>query len=689
MSPDHRSDKRQRGILRYIGDRTAPFTLSEIIDHVKREKLGSADPGRLVQDLEATSLVFPLPDERFLPRWSFFEEGSFVVSLTDREVADRVLVPGHRFIPFVDPALDPSLVTIETESGALHASTTYRLPFDDAVTFHSLYGVENLREVFTRMDRRNDSLFDAADPRKQKAILAAYEIPEDLGPLEPESLLRFTVVDWRKGTVRLAGLEREGGHVHPIRAQDWIERLDRGFHQCFNYLGLTAPISEQLAYGFFFAGALVLKNPPLSFASYLDRSDFTDYVWYGGKTRLWRQDEEISDEILSAFPENDLVKEDPLELALDELRHPLTAVMVEALIRNSLVTESESAESIIDTFFSYPYVEYESDEQEQTLRALLHERSQDIHENFREISELPKVPLRERILDLLLSLVNWLERAEDLNEPDAVGPQLEAREIRVAVERAESFLRVLNDIDEIPMDLLADLVAELEKIESVVKTNQHIIDTYLESGEYLHRYRPSAEEPGYRLERHGEATSVYQLRIALVGVQPEIWRRVLIPDNYALEALHVVIQESMGWTNSHLHEFYVGNDTYGVPEFDENTGRNLLPESDYALRDVAGEIEEFDYVYHLASEWRTRIRIERRAEVEDVKPLLRGVIAARCIGGERAGPPEDSGGPAEFLRRLSAQQEDPSSAQLPVGYDPDEFDEEEVNRRLSELEHSR
>ena len=61
-----------------------------------------------------------------------------------------------------------------------------------------------------------------------------------------------------------------------------------------------------------------------------------------------------------------------------------------------------------------------------------------------------------------------------------------------------------------------------------------------------------------------------QLRIELRYTDPVIWRRVLLPDTITLVQLHAVIQESMGWCNSHLHEFDIAGLRYGMtdPEWD-------------------------------------------------------------------------------------------------------------------------
>ncbi|WP_430869854.1 IS1096 element passenger TnpR family protein [Cupriavidus basilensis] len=45
----------------------------------------------------------------------------------------------------------------------------------------------------------------------------------------------------------------------------------------------------------------------------------------------------------------------------------------------------------------------------------------------------------------------------------------------------------------------------------------------------------------------GPAISVLQLRIALSGLSPPVWRRVLVPEHLTLGQLHNVIQVVMGY----------------------------------------------------------------------------------------------------------------------------------------------
>ena len=53
--------------------------------------------------------------------------------------------------------------------------------------------------------------------------------------------------------------------------------------------------------------------------------------------------------------------------------------------------------------------------------------------------------------------------------------------------------------------------------------------------------------------------SVLQLRVALLGVEPGVWRRIQVPGESTFWDLHVAIQDAMGWTDSHLHEFRVAD----------------------------------------------------------------------------------------------------------------------------------
>jgi hypothetical protein len=50
-----------------------------------------------------------------------------------------------------------------------------------------------------------------------------------------------------------------------------------------------------------------------------------------------------------------------------------------------------------------------------------------------------------------------------------------------------------------------------------------------------------------------------------MGTTPSIWRRLLVPQDVTLPQLHSILQVAMGWTNSHLHQFKVGDVRFAEP----------------------------------------------------------------------------------------------------------------------------
>lgn len=173
---------------------------------------------------------------------------------------------------------------------------------------------------------------------------------------------------------------------------------------------------------------------------------------------------------------------------------------------------------------------------------------------------------------------------------------------------------------------------------------------------------------------------VYQLKITLVGSKPPIWRRVLVKD-CTLRKLHDVIQESMGWEDSHLHMFQVAGVNYGQPHPD--WGIQVRDEARIHLSQIAATgLKKIDYQYDMGDSWDHTIQIEKVLEPEP------GTRYPRCVAGKRACPPEDCGGVwgyADFLEAISDPKHPNHGEMLEwIGgeFDPEKFDIEAVNARL-------
>jgi hypothetical protein len=56
-----------------------------------------------------------------------------------------------------------------------------------------------------------------------------------------------------------------------------------------------------------------------------------------------------------------------------------------------------------------------------------------------------------------------------------------------------------------------------------------------------------------------------QLSIALVELEPVVWRRVQVPSDLTLHCLHSVIQAVFDWEDCHLYQFEADGCRYGPP----------------------------------------------------------------------------------------------------------------------------
>ena len=140
------------------------------------------------------------------------------------------------------------------------------------------------------------------------------------------------------------------------------------------------------------------------------------------------------------------------------------------------------------------------------------------------------------------------------------------------------------------------------------------------------------------------APIVYQLKVVLVGISPMIWRRLQVSGASTIADLHYILQIAMGWSDDHLNQFIIHGKRYGVYHsggisFSDDPTQVRL--ADFRFR----ERETFFYEYDLTDRWRHQLRVEAIQYPEHPLPF------PVCLKGKRAAPPEDCGGPWEFLAK--------------------------------------
>ena len=179
---------------------------------------------------------------------------------------------------------------------------------------------------------------------------------------------------------------------------------------------------------------------------------------------------------------------------------------------------------------------------------------------------------------------------------------------------------------------------------------------------------------------------LYELKLTLMYVEPQVWRRVRVPRAITLAWLHEVIQIAMGWEDDHLHEFIIGRKRYGASMPDSfGLGDPPVDEEIVRLNGVAKPKAKFGYLYDFGDSWTHEVRIERELESET------GRREASCVAGENACPPEDCGGAGGYRNMLDIlahprrKQYGEIREWLGEDFDPGRFDADQANKRLRRL----
>jgi hypothetical protein len=177
--------------------------------------------------------------------------------------------------------------------------------------------------------------------------------------------------------------------------------------------------------------------------------------------------------------------------------------------------------------------------------------------------------------------------------------------------------------------------------------------------------------------------SAFRLRIQLNDVDPVIWRRILVPGAIRMAKFADILLAAMGWSNSHLHAFTVGNKRYGMN--DDEFPEGEVDEKTVTVLQVLGDEGRFTLEYDFGDSWEHEVVIE-----EQIWSSF-GLRSAVCLDGANACPPDDVGGTwgyAEFLSAIEDPTHEEHTKYLEWAggpFDPAEFDLAEVNALLQKI----
>lgn len=143
-------------------------------------------------------------------------------------------------------------------------------------------------------------------------------------------------------------------------------------------------------------------------------------------------------------------------------------------------------------------------------------------------------------------------------------------------------------------------------------------------------------------------TQLIQLKIHLLDISPQIYRKFVVCDTTTIAQLHHLIQIIMGWKGYHLHQFHIFGKYYGIyysggMSFSSNPCEVTLSSFDFSKGD------KFTYCYNFYDNWKHEIRIEK------LTSLPADYQCPKVLEGKRACPIEDIGGAERYQQAIINQ----------------------------------
>ena len=254
----------------------------------------------LTEFLDSDPRVFALQKKMYITRAGAFSGKVFSIVLTQKEIENKVLVPGDRCVPFVDNDMFSFNLRFEFLGKKLR-SKKIELDKSSALDMFTLFGEEyNVQYI-------------ASDPACQDLKIAEndFELPPKITltgvSLEPVfreagtdrcTRILCRVKDWTAGIVEVYPMTEKKENPYSVTESDfarqkWNENLESFLLESFDRMGPCAGMEEQLANVFYEHSKELCTYSCGSVHEFLNWSKKIDIEYFGVETRLWYKGQEI------------------------------------------------------------------------------------------------------------------------------------------------------------------------------------------------------------------------------------------------------------------------------------------------------------------------------------------------------------------------------------------------------------
>ncbi len=657
-------------LYEFLESATDAFSLDEIVSFIRLvDPIGGMK--RLAEEVKSfmssRNLAFHLEKKTYISRRGCFEPVSFVINPSRLEIMNGILIPGHRCIPFANPAILPHEYSFFWRGEPIPVTTTEGAP-EEFYPYYTLFGEEYAPQYVARDNPENEVAFNNNPyddpPEVSIRTLDMSAIFRESG-FVPGDIFVVKSLDWRNAVFELERVP--AGSWSKKELYSWVEEAEAAFQDVFSINGPCNSIEEQISYAYWYGGKRIRDIPAYALDDFLyNQTEQIEIVSYGIETRFWYVGKEIPDlEDLRANqgpPDRTLIEE-----ILYEQGIPISEYVIQSYVRDALYRNEQDIEKIVDRVV--PPVSGFCPNQRKFIVGYVEEVYEDFSKQYSLFADKTMGPIRQRVCELHTAVIDQVARIKKADIDKSWFPRHTFVIFSQIQGHAASVLEDL-DTDEPPEPV--ELEAMDGSSDSMLETYEEMKNLIEQSIESFRRYKLSVVRDPGKSALSGEWLT---FQASLGGT--DIWRRFVVPAAANLHDLHRIIQILFGWKEEYLYQFVLEE-----MRLDEKSNEDSFYQT--VKLEKLNSKGKMEFVYEYGTHWTVKLMFL----LNDMDTPNSGNY---CIAGAGTAPPETIEGPLQFRRYASALKKglghDKKFAFQVLGQEFDlyRFNVDDVNRKLSDF----
>ncbi|MDR0784328.1 MAG: plasmid pRiA4b ORF-3 family protein [Treponema sp.] len=655
--------EQENALYQFLEIAVEPFTLESITSFVCSLKTKRLN--RLSMEIEdylnVYRLAFPLGRRRWISIRGYFEDACFVIQPSRLEIVSGILIPGHRCIPFANSERLPQDYTFLWGKKVIPFTTVEGEP-EEFYPYYSVLGEEYAPQYVARNNPENEEAFNNEFDDPVEVSIKALDMRTLYRETKfvPGDLFEVRIVDWKKNAFSLKKIEKGAWNERGLR--EWQEAAEKGFGSSFVNLGPGVSTEEQIAYAYFYGGKRMKETPAYSLEEFLyERTDCIETTLYGMETRFWSAGKDIPD--MGELTGQRIVKRTPIEEMLLANKAPMSEFVVQSYVLDMLFRKETKAQDVAMRI-APPVIAKNFESREWNM---LVDYITEIYEEFSKEYSLFKDkgmgPVRQKAAELHTAVVEF---AAGLR-PDSINAAYLPQHTFIVLSQIQNHMAGL--MDEL---CLNEEVSDVE-LDSMNNVIDGMADAYDEIKELVEDAMRNFRRNNIAMVKSSTKTEARLIQIGIGGTN--VWRRIVMPECYSLEALHIVIQRVFHWENNFAYRFTLKPMPLSANKASDGAfSTEELPKN--LTIDILNKTGLVDFIYECGP-WTIKIMI--------LSPSEGGVA---CVAGEYAAPNQNINGPVRFKKAVfllnagSIEEKRSAKQELGESFTPEFFDLVQCNEWL-------